>query len=297
MDDIIEQVGRESIIDGISDSRWVFEEEDAPDPLKRHFMIYCDESGMDGGFWYGFGSLWMTWERRGDFQAMWKDLHERHYPPSEVKWTKIKKRTVDFFLDLVDCFFDRKWLMFHCIVLCKNQVNLKCHHNSWDLARRKHFTMLLARKIKRYAAAGKQYRIRVDPIHSSYKKADEAIETILRRTVVQAVGISAHDIIHSVKTVDSAQTPGIQLADVLLGAVMAARRNQVESEAKIAVMQRIAERLGWPDLSADTMPNCDKFNIWRFWDPTSNTPRPGEDQTGFGMNHLTGGGTVLSCTR
>ena len=68
--------------------------------------------------------------------------------------------------------------MFHCLLIGKPQVDLSYHQNSWDLARRKHFVMLLTNKIKRFAAPGKQYRIRVDPLPSSYAKADEAAEII-----------------------------------------------------------------------------------------------------------------------
>lgn len=75
-------------------------------------------------------------------------------------------------------------------------------------------------------------------------------------------------------TVDSKTSAGVQLSDFLLGAVMAARHNQVTSKSKQAVVDRICEHLGWDHLGHDTMPSVKKFNIWRFWDPTSGTPRP-----------------------
>lgn len=37
-----------------------------PVPKHKNYLIYCDESGIDGQNYYGFGSLWMPWERRGD---------------------------------------------------------------------------------------------------------------------------------------------------------------------------------------------------------------------------------------
>jgi hypothetical protein len=33
----------------------------------RPWLISCDESGTGGARYYGFGSLWMSWDRRGDF--------------------------------------------------------------------------------------------------------------------------------------------------------------------------------------------------------------------------------------
>lgn len=80
--------------------------------------------------------------------------------------------------------------------------------------------------------------------------------------------------IHSVRTVDSKETPGVQLSDLLIGAVMAARHKEITSRAKHKVITRIASHLGWDDLTTDTMPGAKKFNIWRFWDPKSGKPRP-----------------------
>lgn len=245
-----------------------------PGDPHRHFLIYCDESGIHGKRLFGFGSLWITYERRGDFQRLWRDLHEAHFPPSEVKWQKVKTRTLPFFLALVDEFFRRNWLMFHCLLIGRDEVDLRLHGNSWDLARRKHFTMLLANKIKRFAAPGKHYMIRADPIHSSYSKADEAAEVILRNIVEQVPLLRGGDTIDSVRTVDSKSSPGVQLSDLLLGAVLEARHGDAESSAKKLVIARIASHLGWNDLHADTMPHIKKFNIWRFWDPTSGTKRP-----------------------
>ena len=45
--------------------------------------------------------------------------------------------------------------------------DLSFHDNSWDLARRKHFTLFLANKIRKFARPGKHCMIRVDPIHST----------------------------------------------------------------------------------------------------------------------------------
>lgn len=241
---------------------------------ERHYLVYCDESGVHGTHLEGFGSLWITYERRGDFQRIWKQLHDTHYPPSEVKWERVKRRTYPFFEALVDEFFERKWLMFHCLIISKTEVDVSLHSDDWDLARRKHFTGLLANKIRRFARPGKHYRIRVDPIHSRYSKADEAAETILKNILEKEPSFANQGVIHSLSTVKSHETPGVQLCDLLLGAVMAARHKAITAEPKHQLVARIAHHLGWQDLEADTMPGAQKFNIWRFWDPASGQPRP-----------------------
>lgn len=245
-----------------------------PSDPERHFLIYCDESGIHGKRLQGFGSLWITYERRGDFQRLWQDLKRDFYCPNEVKWEKCKKANYPFYEALVDEFFSRNWLIFHCLIISKEEVDLSLHDEDWDLARRKHFTHFLANKIKRFARPGKHYRIRVDPIHSRYPKADEATEVILRNILEKEPALAKNEVIHSLRTVDSKESPGVQLSDVLLGAVMAARHGDVTAEPKQRLIKRIASHVGWDDLSSDTLPGAKKFNIWRFYDPTSGKPRP-----------------------
>ncbi len=244
------------------------------DPI-RHYAIYCDESGVNGTKYLGFGSLWMVWERRGDFAALWRDLREQHFIQGEAKWNRVKTATLPFYKAMVDEFFARNWLMFHCFVVAKADVDLAKHDDDWDLARRKHFTMFLANKVQRFAAAGKRYRIRVDPIPSRYQKADEAAEVILRNIVQRAKRLPGKDVIHSLRAVtDSKNHPGIQMGDVLLGAVMAARQGDVAAGPKLDLIRHVAAHIGWEDLRADTLPEARKFNIWRFWDPQAGTRRP-----------------------
>ena len=240
---------------------------------ERHFLIFCDESGIHHGNIFGFGSLWLTWERRGDFAAQWSELRKEYFCPGEPKWSKVKPKTLAFYKAAVDLFFERNWLMFHSLVIGKAEVQLSHHQNDWDLARRKHFTMLLAKKIARFAKPGKVYRVRVDPIPSRYSKAEEACETILRNVLALNSRLPPGTI-HSVLPVESKETPGIQLCDILLGAVIACRREDITPEgAKSELIEYIGFRLG-EELRLDTLPGEKKFNIWRFWDPTSGEPRP-----------------------
>lgn len=240
---------------------------------ERHFTIFCDESGIHAGNIFGFGTLWMTWERRGDFSALWDGLNQKYFAPGEAKWSKVKPATLDFYKAAVDLFFERRWLMFHSLVVGRTEVELSYHDHDWDLARRKHFTMLLANKIKRFARQGKVYRVRVDPIPSRYGKAEEACEVILRNILEQRPHLKG-DVIHSVLPVDSKVNPGVQLCDILLGALVASRRGEITSPAKKELIAHIAGHLGETTLDNDTMPSEWKFNIWRFWDPTSGTKRP-----------------------
>lgn len=240
-------------------------------PGKLIWNIACDESGVDGARYYGFGSIWMKWQRRGDFAKLISDLREKHNCQDEIKWQKAhSKQFRNFYLELIELFFKKEWLAFHCIIIKKADVNKEFHNGDYDLARRKHFNLLLNSKIKSVLKAhpGRecQFRVVVDPIASRYKKADEASHIITNHQVNKATHLN--DVIDSYVTKDSKESPQIQLCDLLLGAVMAAWQKKSTSEGKGIIINSIAEHLGWNDLDADTNPAERKFNIWYFYDPT-----------------------------
>jgi hypothetical protein len=247
------------------------EPEESPVPGHRNYLVYTDESGTNGARYFGFGSLWMPWERRGDFVGLINELRSRHSYDDEAKWTNVTRRSQAFYTELVEEFFKRSWLMFHCVVVRVGYIDMR-HHDDRDDAMQKFFTMLIKAKVKFFTngATDKAYHVRVDPLPSRYKKADEVAHKIAASQLKKELGIVP---LKSLFTRDSKMTPGIQLGDLLLGATLSALQEKVTSQPKLRVRASIAEHLGWTNLAADTSLSEWKFNIWRFHDPTSNLPR------------------------
>lgn len=245
---------------------------DDPPPGVRRWLISCDESGIDGNNrYYGFGSLWMSWQRRGDFARELQSMRDTHSLSDELKWNKVGRRNFGLYSDLVDYFFRTSWLSFHAIIFRRAVVKkAQFHQGDWDLARRKHFTMLLTNKIQRRVklepSREQTFRVWVDPIPSSYSKADEALGVIANNVLAQVFG--SRRPVDKVITRDSKKTPSIQLCDVLLGAVLAHWQQRSSSPEKARLATHIASHLGWPDLGSDTHVSERKFNIWYFHDPT-----------------------------
>lgn len=250
---------------------------------RRDWLIACDESSIDSGKHYGFGCLWMPYDRRGDFFQLWSDLLRSTGLGHECKWNEVGPGPrVRFALAAVELFFSTPWLVFHvfhCLVVRRSSVEMKHHGGNRDLALRKHFTMFLVNKIKRAAMrpGGKHrtFRVWVDPLPSRYKKADEAVEAISMRMVAKAIrdDIDAAAPEIRVSTRDSKLTPAIQLCDLLLGAVVSAWNGKSTRSEKAQVMAAIALHLDWPDLLADTPPTHRKFNVWYFHDPINERER------------------------
>jgi len=241
------------------------QDEDAPSGVLR-WLVGCDESGVHGSPCYGFGTLFMSWQRRGDFARLVRALRERHRYRDEIKWNRVKRSTLPFYKDLVNAFFRTPWLGFHALVVRRSVVRRELHA-SWDEARQKHFGMLLRTKIVRclraHPARRQTVRVYVDPLHSSYRKAVEVLEKITRAVVQRSFPNVA---IEGAFERDSKETLVIQLCDVLLGAVMSAWDREPAGGAKAELAAFVAEHLGWGDLRADTRPTERKFNVWMFYD-------------------------------
>lgn len=234
-------------------------------PGYKNFIIYCDETGSRSDAYYGFGSLWIPWERRGTLSALIGAERRAHYD-QEVKWTNTKKRTLEMHENLVEQFFRRRWMMFHALLVKREDVEReRFHSGSWELAMRKHYTLLLANKLNYFAAgrSDRTYRIRVDALPYSYGKSDEAMQAVANNITNLNGGVK---LVGDIAEVDSREVAGVQLCDLLLGAVAAPWQGKARSYAKRTLQTRVAEHLGWEDLNADTFSTEWKFNIWHFHD-------------------------------
>jgi len=214
----------------------------------------------------------MQWQRRGDFLRDFRQIRTKYSFDRECKWNRASlKQDLPFYKELISYFFEHRWLVFHCLVVRKQIVEKAVYHkNDWDLARRKHYTMLLTQKmrraLKRFPNREHEFRIYIDRIPSRYAKADEAMEVISNNILNKEFRNLSP--VTSVLTRDSHETPSIQLCDLLLGAVMETWHRRALNSTKLAIRGEIARHLGWSDLDADTHEVERKFNIWYFHDPT-----------------------------
>jgi len=247
-------------------------EDPKPIPGYRNYLVYCDECGQDGKVYYGFGSLWMPWERRGDSSRLVSTLRAKHRYSHEIKWNKIDERNSPFYRELVEEFFRRNWLMFHCLIGRKGYINKALHKGGFDEALRKHFAMLLRSKIAFFSQGDrrKAYHIVADRLPSRYEKADEAAHIIVNHELKRDMGFTP---VHTIVTRDSRETDGIQVVDVLLGAVVTDWNQEPAGSAKRELRDWVAEHLGWRHLRADTRHWEWKFNIWYFYAPSEEKPR------------------------
>lgn len=88
----------------------------------------------------------------------------------------------------------------------------------------------------------------------------------------QAIGVPKIRTMSVVR--DSRTSAGVQIADVLLGAVLCPwNAASEEGSCKRRIAAHLLDGIGWKDHLADTFPAEWKFNIWTLRDRTASGPR------------------------
>jgi len=229
------------------------------------YIVFADESGIGPDSpCYSIGALIVPEGVHDRFVAAFEERRRRHGVGHELKWNRVQSShgPINFVLEWVDL-IHRSSLMFQSIVV------LKKAYRAWQGGSRekeqafyKTYTMLTKDIASRHDGDA---RVLIDGRCDSYGKQHEVVEKISNHMLAQ---LGSRSRIETVTKADSRLVPGIQMADVLTGAINAAHRAFLDREfslsrGKRVLVDRLAEMLGWDALHYDTMPNPD-FNIWHF---------------------------------
>ncbi len=229
--------------------------------MKPLMNVYCDESchlENDGQSSMTLGALWTPEERKTEIHSRIKDIKSRHSLPSEfeIKWTKVSDSKVQFYLDLVDYFFDDDDIHFRCVVANeKNKLDhnrYKQTHDDWYYKMYYHLISVILKPQYRYHIyldiKDTRSNIKIKKLHDVL--CNSALD-FSRKMVGRLQHVRSHEAVQ------------VQIADLLIGAMSYRSRNLNGNAGKQKVLDRIAYRSGY-SLTRSTLPREEKFNIF-FW--------------------------------
>lgn len=186
------------------------------------------------------------------------ELKLKHGLPSnfEIKWTKVSPAKIDFYLDVIDYFFDDDDLEFRAVVAPKSGLDHSAFqqtHDGW------YYKMMfyLVRNVLPSKAKSFIYLDKKDTRGGAKVRK-------LHDVVAHAKLDFDRKSIRRVQIVESHHVGLMQLADLLIGSVNYANRELQTSEAKNRLVQRVRDRSG-KSLTRSTIIAETKFNIflWR----------------------------------
>lgn len=225
------------------------------------YNIYCDESchlEHDSIDTMVLGAIWSNKEKKSEIFNRIREIKTEYglSPNFEIKWNKVSPAKKDFYLRLIDYFFDDDDIHFRALVVPdKSALNHKQFEQTHDDFYYKMYFDLL----KVIFAPQNSYNIYIDIKDTRSQHKVEKLTDVLR---------SSHydfdkKIIRRVQQIKSHEVELLPLADLLIGAIAYKCRNLTTNSAKLAIIKRILERSKY-SLSCSTLYREDKLNLF-FW--------------------------------
>jgi len=222
--------------------------------------IYCDESTHlpnDGQPFMVLGAIVCPTALSRDVTVQLREIRAKYQiqPSFELKWTKVSPAKLEFYLDVIDYFFDNDDLNFRAVVAPKQGLDHERFgqtHDDW-------YYKMMFYLIRNIIPAQDEAFIYFD------KKDTNGQEKIdrLRSVIANAEYDFSRSNIRRLQIVESHHVGLLQLADLLIGAVNYANRGNTTSEAKLRLIERIRESSG-VNLTHTTSPSEMKTNIFRW---------------------------------
>ncbi|GAB4175171.1 MAG: DUF3800 domain-containing protein [Roseiflexaceae bacterium] len=231
--------------------------------MSQTYNIYCDESchlENDHQQVMVLGAVWCPLEQTQEISSRIREISTRHRlsPQFEIKWTKVSPAKTQYYLDLIDYFFDDDDLHFRALIVPdKSKLRhdqFQQTHDEWYY--KMYFTML---------------NVIIDPkqhycIYLDIKDTRSAAKVHRLHEVLSNKNYDFdRSIIKHIQNMRSHESPILQLADLLIGAVGYANRNLHANAAKQALVDRIRQRSKY-SLLRSTFPSERKVNLFH-WRP------------------------------
>lgn len=222
---------------------------------EKMIEVYCDESrpevilGSNSKDRYMvIGGIWVPYLYRQDIKDSINALKHKHQLYGEIKWNNVAPSKLEFYLELIDLFFDQP-VRFRCIVVDGNDVDLPRYHDSdGELGFYKFYYQML----KHWIVSRENYWIYLDYKKNKQPDRLQGLKTNLNEYTLGSI--------KDVQAIQSDESVLIQLADVMIGAVGYRFHDLTSSKAKLQLIDRIEGRLEHP--IAQTARNVTKFNVF-----------------------------------
>lgn len=221
--------------------------------------IYCDESchlENDGQPVMVFGAVWCPFEKHSEISTRIREIKKRHGLSTdfEIKWSKVSPAKKDFYLDVLDYFFDDDDLHFRALVVPdKRQLRHVAFGQDHNIFYYKMFFILL----KVLFSPSNQYRTYLDIKDTRSGATVAKLQDVLCNNMYDF----SRKIIERVQTVRSHEVQILQLADLLIGAVSYANRELAGNAGKEALVARMRKRSGYT-LRRTTLLREEKVNLF-----------------------------------
>ena len=226
--------------------------------MSQTYNVYCDESchlENDQQASMVLGAVWCPIDKVKEVSTRLREIKSRHNlkPDFEIKWTKVSPGKQQFYLDIIDYFFDDDDLHFRGLVIPdKSKLDHSRFiqdHDTWYY--KMYFTLL-----KAILEPTSHYRIYLDIKDTRSADKVAKLHEVLSNTVLDF----SKQVVERVQTVRSHEIEILQLTDLLAGSIGYVNRRLHKSPAKTAIVDRVRQRSGYT-LTKSTLYRENKVNL------------------------------------
>lgn len=227
---------------------------------QNEFNIYCDESchlEMDRQSVMLLGAIWCPKSAVQEISQDLRKLKIRHNARGELKWIKVSKSKQEFYVELINYFFNTANLRFRCLVVTDK---LKLDHDYFNQGShdtfyyKMYFSML-----KAILSPTNRYYIYLDIKDTRSKYKIEKLREVLCNNVYDFT----KKMIANIQHIRSHESELLQLADLLIGAVNYRNRNLEGNQAKVKIVTLLEDKIK-QSLNLSTSLFKEKFNLFVF---------------------------------
>lgn len=223
------------------------------------YEVYCDESGIEALFdksahnYTVIGGIWIPKAYRISLKLELNKIKHNHLVFGEMKWNKVSPAFLDLYKEVVTFFFQNQNIRYRAIIINSANVDhARFNNGCGELGFYKFYYQL----IHHWLNPNNQYDIFVDYKVNGYKYRINELEKILRYS----------NNVKSVQALPSHESIGIQLADILTGAIASKLNNETTSQSKKEIQDLIEQyRPIKPTVRAETKFNIFDINLRKGW--------------------------------
>lgn len=187
---------------------------------QKIYNIFCDESRQDllarqqsinkNNCYCCIGGLMIPLEARNRIKSEIQGLQKKYNTYGELKWGTVSRNKINFYLDLIDYFFEEPELSFRTIVIDARKINNTIYNDSdQELGYYKFYYQMLVHWLNPNAT----YRIYTDQKTNRDKQRLKELKLILNRSYY------CKSPVQSIQAIDSNQSLVLQMENILMGGV------------------------------------------------------------------------------
>ena len=230
--------------------------------MKKLINVYCDESchllNRDDAVMV-LGAVYCDATDVKLVSEQIRFIKKKHNLPRlfETKWTKVSPSKVNYYLDLIDYFFNESPLKFRAVLIpSKDTLDHDEHNQTHDEWYYKMYYVML----KWIVQTSKRFHFYIDIKDTKGAQRVKSLHDVLARSFYDF----DRECIERVQQINSHESELMQLADLLIGAIGYSNRFGENNTAKSAVVDKIKEGGGLAALSESTSFTSTKFNLFKW---------------------------------